>query len=194
MAVGPLEPSRRTPPPEDPPRAVSPEPEEHEGSTPSPWCLPQRPGQFLMNPELLYAYSKQASTHWIFAEAIQERLREECIPFHVQGLPASSLHFKREGLTAKTVPVAGRKIEAQPNEVVVSVYQRRKATQISLDPKYLIPWPPSEDNKVLIIGPHQLGQVGKLVKLEDGRCLVELVSSGANSLFDMQDVVNLLQK
>ena len=196
MAIGPVEPSRRTPPPEDPPRAVSPEPEEHEKSTVLPWCLAQRPGKFLMNSEPLYAYSKQASTHWIFAEAIQERLRKECIPFHVRGLPASSSHFKIEGLTAKTVPVAGRKIEAQPNEVVVSVYQRRRLTQISLNPKYLIPWPPSKDSKVMIIGSHQLGQVGKVVKLEDGRCLVEPVASGADSLFDMQDsdVVILLQK
>ena len=106
----------------------------------------------------------------------------------------SSPHAKIEGLTAKTVPVARRKIEAQPNDVVVSVFQRKKSTQISLNPVHLIPWPPSKDNKVLIIGHQQFGQVGKLVESEDGRCVVELAASGANSFFDELDVVNLLQK
>jgi hypothetical protein len=194
MVVGPVGPSRRTPPPEDLPRAVSPEPAEHEESTDFPWCLREGPGEFSVSTEPLCAYSKQASRHWLFAEDIQERLCEECIPFHVRGLPVSSPHAMIEGSTAKTVPVARQKIEAQPNEVVVSVFQRGKPTQISLKPVHLVPWPPSKGNKVLIIRHHQIGQVGKLVKLEDGRCVVELAASGANSLFDELDVVNLLQK
>jgi len=68
-----------------------------------------------MNAELLCADSKQASRHWLFAEDIQECLREECIPFDVQGVPAM------EGLTTKTVPMARWKIAAQPNEIVVCV-------------------------------------------------------------------------
>ena len=99
-----------------------------------------------------------------------------------------------EGLTAKTVPIARRKIEAQLNEVVVSVFQRGKLTQISLNPTYLVPWPPSKDNKVLIIRHHQIGQVGKLVELEGQRCRVKLDASGVNLFFDKLDVVNLLQK
>lgn len=194
MPAGPVGPSPRTPPPEDLPRAVSPEPEEHEESTESPWCLGQQPGEFLMNTELLYTYSKQASTHWLFAEDIQDRLREECIPFHVRGVPASSPHAKMEGLTVKTVPIARRRMEAQPNEVVVSVFQRGRPTQISLNPKYLVPWPPSKGNNVLIIGHHQIGPVGKLVELEGGRCLVEFAASGANSFFDELNVVNLLPR
>ncbi|KAI9440210.1 hypothetical protein F5148DRAFT_1154094, partial [Russula earlei] len=96
--------SNLTPPPEDLPRSITPEPVEHEESTSSPWSLPQGP----------------VWKHWLFAEEIQERLCEECIPFHVRGVPTSSLHAKIEGLGAKTVPAARQKIEAQPNEVVVS--------------------------------------------------------------------------
>ncbi|KAH9955200.1 hypothetical protein BC827DRAFT_1271936 [Russula dissimulans] len=171
-------PSHHMPPPIDLPQVVSPEPEDHEESTDSPWCF--RPGH--------------APRHWLFAEEIQECLREGCIPFHVRGVPASSLHAKMEGLTAKTVPIARRKIEAQLNEVIVSVFQRGRPTQISLDPKYLVPWLPSKDNKVLIIRHHQVRQVGKLVKLEDQGCLIKLDASGANASFDELDVINLLQK
>jgi hypothetical protein len=147
-----------------------------------------------MNTSPPYTYSKQAPRHWLFAEEIQECLREGCIPFHVRGVPASSLHAKMEGLTAKTVPIARRKIEAQLHEVIVSVFQRGRPTQISLDPKYLVPWLPSKDNKVLIIRHHQVRQVGKLVKLEDQGCLIKLDASGANASFDELDVINLLQK
>src|SRR5712675_1081946 len=76
---------------------------------------------------------------------------------------------------------------------LLCVFQRGRPTQISLNPMYLVPWLPCKDNKVLIIGHHQFGQAGKLVKLEDGCCLVEVEASGANT-FDKLDVVNLLQK
>ncbi|KAI9431447.1 hypothetical protein F5148DRAFT_1155098 [Russula earlei] len=124
----------------------------------------------------------------------RNRLCEECIPFHVRGVPTSSLHAKIEGLGAKTVPAARQKIEAQLNEVVVSVIQRGRPTQISINPTYLIPWPPSEGNKVLIIGHHWTGQVGKVIELKHGCCTVELEASGAVSYFYEQDVVNLLMK
>ncbi|KAI9437346.1 hypothetical protein F5148DRAFT_1154417, partial [Russula earlei] len=170
--------SNLTPPPEDLPRSITPEPVEHEESASSPWSLPQGP----------------VWKHWLFAEEIQERLCEECIPFYVRGVPTSSLHAKIEGLGAKTVPAARQKIEAQPNEVVVSVIQRGRPAQISINPTYLIPWPPSEGNKVLIIGHRWTGQVGKVIESKHGCCTVELEASGAVSYFYEQDVVNLLMK
>ncbi|KAI9456797.1 hypothetical protein F5148DRAFT_1151272 [Russula earlei] len=63
--------SNLTPPPEDLPRSITPEPVEHEESASSPWSLPQGP----------------VWKHWLFAEEIQERLCEECIPFYVRGVP-----------------------------------------------------------------------------------------------------------
>jgi hypothetical protein len=116
---------------------------------------------------MLHVYSTPAWKHWLFAEEIQERLCDECIPFNIRGLPASSPH-RIEGLTATTVPVARRKIEPQLNEVVVSVVQKGRPTQISIDPSYLEPWAPSEGNKVLITGYRWIGQVGKLVELKHG--------------------------
>lgn len=93
-----------------------------------------------------------------------------------------------------TVPVARRKIDPQPNEVVVSVVQKGKARQISIDPSYLVPWAPCQGNKVLIIGYRWIGQVGKLVELKHGCCAVELEPSGAISYFKEEDVVNVLKK
>lgn len=121
-------------------------------------------------------------------------LREECIPFHVQGVPASSPYAGMVGISAKTVPLAGRKIDPQPNEVVVSVTQRGKPSQISIDPSYLVPWAPSQGNKVAIIGYRWIGQVGKLVESKHGCCTVELEPSGTVSYFTDKDVVNLLKK
>ena len=143
---------------------------------------------------MLHVYSTPVWKHWLFAEEIQERLCDECIPFNIRGLPASSPHIRIEGLTAKTVPVARRKIEPQLNEVVVSMVQKGRLTQISIDPSYLEPWAPSEGNKVLITGYRWIGQVGKLVKLKHGCCTVELEPSGAVSYLKEEDVVNILKK
>ncbi|KAH9033428.1 hypothetical protein EDB85DRAFT_2145022 [Lactarius pseudohatsudake] len=167
----------RTPPPEDVPRAITPESEEPEENT---------------------AYSRSwpqglVRTHWLFAEEIQGVLREECIPFHVQGIPALSPHIGLNGRTAKTVPLVNQKILPKPNEVVVSVVQRRKPIQISIDPSNLVPWTPSEGNKVVIIGHRCTGQVGKLLKLEHECCIIELESSGERTSFMVEDVANVLK-
>ncbi|KAH9013458.1 hypothetical protein EDB85DRAFT_2158192 [Lactarius pseudohatsudake] len=167
----------RTPPPEDVPRAITPEPEEPEENTS---CS-------------RVSLQGLTRTHWLFAEEIQGVLREECIPFHVWGIPALSPHTGLNGFTAKTVPVVNQKILPEPNEVIVSVVQRRKPTQISIDPSNLVPWTPSEGNKVVIIGRRCTGQVGKLLKLEHECCTIELESSGEITLFMVEDVANVLK-
>jgi len=136
-------------------------------------CL-KHPVSLLENVQMLHVYSTPAWKHWLFAEEIQEWLCDECIPFDIWGLPVSSPHIRIEGLTTKTVPVAWWKIKPQPNEVVVSVVQKGKPTQISIDPSYLAPWAPSKGNKVLITGYCWIGQVGKLIELKHGCCTVEL--------------------
>ncbi|KAI9437480.1 hypothetical protein H4582DRAFT_2057849 [Lactarius indigo] len=158
-----------TPPPEDVPRAVTPEPEEPEEST-------LYPRSSFQGPE------------------IQGALREECIPFHVWGIPASSPHASLNGLVAKTVPVTRQKIPPKPNEVVVSVVLRKRLTQVSVNPSNLIPWIPSEGNKVVITGYRWIGEVGKLLKLERGSCTIELESSGDISHCAVEDVVNILKR
>ena len=128
------------------------------------------------------------------AEELQEVLRDGCIPFDIRGAPASSLHAKKyEGLTAKTVAPAKQKISPEPNEVVVSVVQKGRPTQISIDPSFLVPWTPVEGNKVVIVGRRCIGQVGKLVKLDHGCCAVELAPSNELSYFTEVDVVNILK-
>jgi hypothetical protein len=142
----------------------------------------------------LCIHPAEAQTHWLFAEEIQGVLREECIPFHVFGIPASSPHASFNKLTAKTVPVASQKILPEPKEVVVSVVQKRKLTQVSIDPSHLVPWMPSEGNKVVTVGHRCIGQVGKLLKLERGSCTIELESSGEIIYVSAADVVNVLKK
>ena len=119
---------------------------------------------------------------------------EECIPFHVRDVPALSPHASLNGLTAKTIPAARQKIQPEPNEVIVSVVWRGKQKQISINPSYLVPWPPSEGNKVVIIRQLFIGEVGKLVNFEHGTCAVELELSGKVVYFHGEDVVNVLKK
>ena len=141
---------------------------------------------------MLHVYSTPAWKHWLFVEDIQKRLCDVSIPFNIRGLPASSPHIRIEGGAATTVPVTRWKIDPQPNEVVVSVVQKGKPRQISIDPSYLVPWAPSQGNKVLIIGYRWIGQVGKLVELKHWCCTVELEPSGTVSYFKVEDIVNVL--
>ncbi|KAF8257515.1 hypothetical protein EI94DRAFT_1708913 [Lactarius quietus] len=130
------------PPHEDIPCTLTPDPEEPDRSTVYPRSLSQ----------------ELARTQWLFVEEIQGVLREECILFRIRGIPVSSPHAGLNGLTAKMVPVTSQKILPEPKEVVVSVVQQKRPTQISIEPSYLKPWMPSEGNKVLIIGNCWIGQ------------------------------------
>ena len=76
----------------------------------------------------------------------------------------------------------------------MSVVQKGRPTQISIDPSFLVPWTPVEGNKVIIVGYRWIGQVGKLVKLDHGCCAVELASSSELSYFTEADVVNVLKR
>jgi hypothetical protein len=181
----------RTPPPEDlpPSRTITPEPEEAEDTIAHPQNSPQGFGE-----SVIARISNKARTQWLLSDEMKGVLREECIPFHVRGLPSSSPHASMNGLTAKTVPEASQKTRPELNEVVVSVVQKNKPKQISICPSYLVPWAPSKGNKVVIVGDGCIGQVGKLVELTDRFCIVELEPSKKFSRFEVEDVVNVLKK
>jgi hypothetical protein len=70
-------------------------------------------------------------------------------------------------VSAKMVVVAKWKISPEPNEVVVSVVQRGRPMQISIDPSFLIPWTPVEGNKIIVVGPCCTRQVGKVDRPSD---------------------------
>jgi hypothetical protein len=76
----------------------------------------------------------------------------------------------------------------------MSVFQKGRMTQISINPSFLVPWNLVEGGKVVIVGYHRIGQVGKLVKKDHECCAVELESSGELSYFTEADVVIVLKK
>jgi hypothetical protein len=90
--------------------------------------------------------------------------------------------------------VAKQKITPEPDEVVMSVVQKGRPTQVSINPSFLVPWTPVEGNKVVIVGYRWIGQVGKLVERNHECCAVKLASSGELSYFTEADVVNILKK
>ncbi|KAI9430089.1 hypothetical protein H4582DRAFT_2064142 [Lactarius indigo] len=171
-------------PPEDVYCAIIPETAEPEEDTAYSQVLPQGLGKSSVT---------KVWIHWLFSEEFQGVLREECIPFHVWGVPALSPHTDLNGVMAKTVPVGNQKILPELNEVIMSVVQRKRLAQISINPSNLIPQTPSEGNRVVIIGCHCTGQVGKLLKLEHECCTIELESSGEITSFMVEDVANVLK-
>lgn len=195
MPVMPVASSNRssgTPPPEVMIRPLTPEQEEPEEDLP--WSTARRPSESIGDRlDFSCVYSRSAWKHWLFAEELQDALGDGCIPFHIRSVPTSSPHAKYEGTTAKTVVVAKRKISPELNEVVMSVLQKGRPTQISILPSFLVPWSPIEGNKVVIVGYRWIGQVGKLVKMDHECCVVELASSGELSYVTEADVVNLLE-
>ena len=89
--------------------------------------------------------------------------------------------------------MARQKIIPEPKEVVMSIVQKKRPMQISINPSYLKPWKLSEGNKVLIIRNLWIGQVGKLLLLEHQSCTIELESSSMIVFVTVEDVVNILR-
>ena len=91
------------------------------------------------------------------------------------------------------VPWASQKIQPEPKEVVISVIQKKRPTQISIYHSYLKPWMPSKGNKVLVIRNQWIGKVRILNHLEDGDCGIQL-ESGKLIFVAVEEVVNVLKR
>ena len=75
----------------------------------------------------------------------------------------------------RTVPAHRRTLTPEDGEIILSVYKRLRSTQISVHPRFLVPWEPEEGDGVVVIKGSLLGALG-VVKRKGARCVVTFLA------------------
>src|SRR6266403_683580 len=91
--------------------------------------------------------------YWLLSLEIQGAVSFECVPFQIRGVAAledKSL-AKYTNCTARTVPLAERKFDPPEGEVMVSVARKAGPKIMTINPRYLVPWEPLVDGKVMVL-------------------------------------------
>ena len=78
-----------------------------------------------------------------------------------------------EGKTARTVPPVERKAPPGDGEVIVSVVRGVRPVQISIHPKFLVPWGLVGGSDVVVINGPWFGIAGTIVGEENGSYIVK---------------------
>ncbi|KAI0258498.1 hypothetical protein BC834DRAFT_980932 [Gloeopeniophorella convolvens] len=115
-----------------------------------------------------------APRHWLFAEEVQAVLESKRVPFYLRGLPHNSPLKAQESDSVWMVPPSQRKMEPVANEVVVSITRNRGAEEVSINPRYLVPWDLAPKSDVLVVSDAFIGKTGKLLRMDHGFGFVEL--------------------
>ncbi|KAH9954821.1 hypothetical protein BGW80DRAFT_1467541 [Lactifluus volemus] len=122
--------------------------------------------------------------HWLFYPSIHTILQTKRIPFTVSGVDSNKDLVKYKNKTARSVPE--RQWDSQPGEwqVIVSIFIGNRIKQISIDPKYLVPWNPKQGGEVVVINSHcQLfGNSGTIIGKKDDDLFTVLFGSTRMSL------------
>ncbi|KAF8267702.1 hypothetical protein EI94DRAFT_1801345 [Lactarius quietus] len=100
----------------------------------------------------------QASTpepegsHWIFTSKIQSIIEQKTIPFFIHNTHESNDHSLQiyEKSTGRTVPMDRRTATPEEGKVMLSMVKRSRAKQISIHPRFLVPWGPVVGCEVLV--------------------------------------------
>ena len=74
--------------------------------------------------------------------------------------------------TGRTVPLNSRTSTPKEGETILCVSRRARKTLISIDPRFIDPWEPVENDEAVVIKGPLLGSTG-VVKSKDGsKCVV----------------------
>lgn len=84
-----------------------------------------------------------------------------------------------ENCTGRTISLDKQEIPSQEGKIVLQVYKKYKFKQISVHPRYLIPWQPVISGEVIITNGEQLGTIG-VVKEEAKEALHWVVTLADN--------------
>lgn len=77
-----------------------------------------------------------------------------------------------EDKAARSVPPTAHKSTPQDGEVLVSVVRGVRLVQVSIHPKFLIPWTPRQGSDVVVIDGSWLGRQGTVVGKDGNSCTV----------------------
>ncbi|KAH9177216.1 hypothetical protein EDB89DRAFT_1902451 [Lactarius sanguifluus] len=97
--------------------------------------------------------------HWLLSRRVQDIIERKCIPFYIRGLGDSSMDA-HDGNPAKTVPTDQCTLSPQEGEIIMKTVKRARPKQISIHPRFLVPWKPLVGYDVLIIDGSWFGAVG----------------------------------
>jgi hypothetical protein len=104
---------------------------------------------------------------WLFSDEIQRVIEKKCILFHIRGHSEFGMDAYT-GSLARTVPTDQRTLSpAAEDEIVVRTVNRGRPKQISIHPRFLMPWTPLVGSEVVITQGKWLGTLG-LVKGRQG--------------------------
>lgn len=111
--------------------------------------------------------------HWLFHERMWTTLQTEVIPFYIRGIRGSGSKAldRYDGVVARTMPAARWDLPPADGEVIVSVPmngRQRGVKQISINPKFLVPLEPEEEDNVVVIREGDLFTATGTVKRKDG--------------------------
>ncbi|KAF8258743.1 hypothetical protein EI94DRAFT_1707713 [Lactarius quietus] len=131
-------------------------------------------------------------SHWIFTSKIQSIIEWKTIPFFIRNTHESNDHSLQiyEKSTGRTVPMDRRTATPEEGKVTLSVVKRSRAKQISVHPRFLVPWGPVVGCEVLVTKGRWFGMPG-VAKEErsDGQWLVRFNADDTHldSVFDKKD-------
>ncbi|KAI0259276.1 hypothetical protein BC834DRAFT_846878 [Gloeopeniophorella convolvens] len=137
------------------PRTVTPPPPDIEDSS---RATPPPPSLAVDNPPMTLFRDPQ--DHWIHTKEIQTLLAYKRLTLSIPNTSGGKSTARKK--SAKMVILAERLFLLNPGEVIVNVVEGRVPTQVSADPRHLIPWPPSVGSEVVIVLGEWVGWVGKV--------------------------------
>lgn len=111
---------------------------------------------FIISPQT-FGLNACTSEHWLLHDRLWHRIQEGQILFHVHGIRGSEggKLDKYEGKPARTVPNKRREspLPAADGEVIVHVPKVIVPgnKEISINPRFLVPWPPTEGSVVVVV-------------------------------------------
>jgi hypothetical protein len=99
------------------------------------------------------------AAHWLFSTKIQVLLEVKCIPFTIRASGDRSMDVY-DGNPARTLPTAQYDSPLQAGEIIVRTTKRARPKQLSIHPRYLVPWKPLVGCEVVVTNGSGLGAVG----------------------------------
>lgn len=119
--------------------------------------------------------------HWLLSDEMRRLLQTKRIPFIIRGVDVDPKLSMYQTKTARSVPDAQWDSPPREGEVIVCMVKGSRIMQISIDPKYLVPWNPKEGGEVVVIAGDSVlfGCSGIIVdKKGDGQFIVQFTTEG----------------